>query len=248
MIWQDLIETYDKQGDTRHICPIAHTQIIARIGVMLDEQSNILAAAKIKQSIFAPCTARSECRSSNIAPHLVHDNASYVANINPDRHNAYMEQLKKFVADTGDNFCRVVLGYLQKETICSDLQNISDLQNSPMTVITFGIKGHEENTVNNRWTDYYLSKLPKNGICAITGEPDYMPDAYPGNIRYPSDMAKLFMTKPDKLDGMQQLRAGYVASQKIIHTLQSFFVGWEEQKELRIEDIILAQKKTQETI
>ena len=77
---------------------------------------------------------------------------------------------------------------------------------------------------------------------------DYIPDAYPGNVRYPSDMARLFMTKPDKLDGMPQLRAGYVASQKIIHTLQSFFVGWEEQKGLRIEDIILAQKKTQETI
>ena len=67
-------------------------------------------------------------------------------------------------------------------------------------------------------------------MCAITGESDYIPDAYPGNIRFPSDMAKLFMTKPDKLDGMPQLRAGYVASQKIIHTLQSFFMGWEEQK------------------
>lgn len=34
--WQDLLETYDTQKDTRCICPIAHTQIIANIGIMLD--------------------------------------------------------------------------------------------------------------------------------------------------------------------------------------------------------------------
>lgn len=239
MIWQDLIETYDKQRDTRHICPIAHTQIIARIGIMLDEQSNILAAAKIKQSIFAPCTAKSECRSNNTAPHLVHDNASYVANINPQRHDAYMEQLSEFVSDTGNGFCKIVLKYLEKETICNDLKYLIDLKDNPAAVITFGIKGREEDTVSHAWTDYYLSRLPKNGICAILKQPDYIPDAYPGGIRYPSDMAKLFMARPDKLDGMPQLRAGYVASQKIIHTLQSFFVGWEEQGAIPWDDIAI---------
>lgn len=243
MIWQDLIETYGKQADTRHICPIAHTQIIARIGIMLDEKSNILAAAKIRQSIFAPCTAKSECRSNNIAPHLVHDNASYVANINPKRHDAYMAQLIEFVTSIGDSFCKIVLKYLQKETIIDDLQHLIDLRDNPGFVITFGIKGQNEKTVNNTWIDYYLSKLPKNGICAITGEADYIPDAYPSNVRCPSDMAKLFCAKPDKLDGMPQLRAGYIASQKIIHTLQSFFVGWEEQREIPLQDVVIAQKQ-----
>lgn len=245
MILQDLIETYETQSKSRHICPIAHTQIIARIGIMLDEQSNILSAAKIRQSIFAPCTVKSECRSSNIAPHLIHDNASYITNVNPDRHEAYMEQLIKFVNDTGDIFCKIVLKYLQKETLCDDLKNLIDLKDNPMTVITFGIKGWEENTINQTWINYYLSKLPKNGVCAITGENDYIPDAYAGNIRFPSDMAKLFMTKPDKLDGMPQLRAGYVASQKIIHTLQSFFVRWEEQGEIQLKDIVLRGKIAQ---
>lgn len=242
MIWQDLIETYDTQCETRHICPIAHTQIIANIGIMLDEQSHILAAAKIRQSIFAPCTAKSECRSSNIAPHLVHDNASYVANINPDRHRAYMEQLGNYIYDTGDIFCRIVLKYLQKDTICQDLGNLVDLESNPMTVITFGIKGWKEDTQSPMWTKRYLAKLPKNGICAITGKPDFIPDSYPGNIRFPSDMARLFCSKPDKLDSMPQLRAGYVSSQKIIHTLQSFFAGWEEQGEIPLSDILIAQK------
>lgn len=244
MIWQDLIETYDKQAKTRHICPIAHTQIIARIGIMLDEYSNILAAAKIRQSIFAPCTAKSECRSRNVAPYLVHDNASYVApGISPERHRAYMDQLREFVANTDDGFCKIVLRYLQKETICEDLHCLINLEDKPMTVITFGIKGRDEDTISQTWVDYYLSKLPKNGLCAITGELDYIPDAYPGNIRYPSDMAKLFCAKPDKLDGMPQLRPGYIASQKIIHTLQSFFVGREEQGNIPSSDIVIAQSK-----
>lgn len=244
MIWHDILETYDKQSETRHICPISHTQIIANVGVMLDDKSNILAATKIRQSIFAPCTAKSECRSSNIAPHLIHDNASYVANINPKRHEAYMKQLSEFVTDTDDDFGKIVLNYLQKETICEDLQNIIDLKSNPGFVITFGIKGWEENTISQAWMDYYLSKLPQNGICAITGKADYIPDAYPGNIRFPSDMAKLFCSKSDKLDDAPQIRAGYIASQKIIHTLQSFFVGWEEQKEISINDIVIAQRQT----
>lgn len=240
--WQDLLETYDTQKDTRCICPIAHTQIIANIGIMLDESSNILAAAKIRQSIFAPCTAKSECRSSNIAPHLIHDKVTYVSGINEKRHNAYMEQLKGYVADTDDFFARCVLKYLEKETICNDLKNLIDLKESKNLVITFGIKGREENTVNHNWTEYYLSKLPKNRICTITGEPDYIPDSYPGNIRFPGDMAKIFCVTPDKLDDMPHMRAGYRASQKIIHTLQSFFVTWVEQKEIPLGNIVIAQR------
>lgn len=243
MIWKDIIETYDTQKEARHICPIAHTQIIAHIGVMLDEQSNILAVAKIKQSIFAPCTAKSECRSNNIAPHLIHDNASYVANINSKRHDAYMEQLDAYVSSCPqDVLAKCVLDYLAKDTICQDLDCLCNLKDNPGMVITLGLKGYKESTTSYGWIKYHLAQLPKNGICAITGEADHIPDAYPGGIRYPGDMAKLFMAKPDKLDGMPQLRAGYIASQKIIHTLQSFFNDWTEQGDIPVGGIAVAQK------
>ena len=210
---------------------------------MLDEQSNILAAAKIKQSIFAPCTAKSECRSNNIAPHLLHDNVSYISSINPKRHDAYMEQLEEYASQTNDLLAVCVLKYLDKDTICHDLECLLDLKDNPSLNIVFGIKGYEENTVNYRWIKYHLAQLPKNGICAITGEADHIPDAYPGGIRYPGDMAKLFMAKSDKLDSMPQSRAGYMASQKIIHTLQSFFSDWTEQGEIPLDDIVIRQKR-----
>lgn len=242
MIWQNIIKTYDNQIAKGRICPIAHTKILANIGIMLNEQSKILAAAKIRQSIFAPCTVKSEGRSSNIAPHLVHDNVSYVSNINPARHAAYMEQMGQYVADTGDRFCKIVFDYLQKETICDDLQHLVDLKDNHGLNIIFGIKGYKESTVNYRWIKYHLAQLPKNGVCAITGEADHIPDSYPGGIRYPGDMAKLFMAKSDKLDSMPQFRAGYRASQKIIHTLQYFFSDWTDQGEIPLTDIVISQK------
>lgn len=243
MIWQDIIKTYDTRISKGYICPIAHTKILAHIGIVLDEHSNILAAAKIKQSIFVPCTVKSECRSSNIAPHLVHDNASYVSNINSKRHDAYMEQLKEYASQTNDLLAVCVLKYLERDTICHDLECLLDLKDNPNLNIVFGIKGYNEDTVNYRWIKYHIAQLPKNGICMITGESDHIPDSYPGGIRYPGDMAKIFMAKADKLDSMTQIRAGYIASQKIIHTLQSFFSDWTEQGDIPLSDIVIAQKK-----
>ncbi|MGY3665493.1 MAG: type I-C CRISPR-associated protein Cas8c/Csd1 [Roseburia sp. 1XD42-69] len=241
MVWQDLIETYDRQQDIRHICPIAHTQILAHICLLLDDNSNLLAGARVRQSVFAPCTVKSECRTRNVAPHLIHDKISYVTNINPQKHDAYMEQLSGYVADTDDYFAKIVLNYLRKETISNDLRYFIDLKSNPNLVIAFGIRGQDYIAPMETWTDYYVSKLPKNGICALTGESDFIPDAYPSNIRYSSDMAKLFCVKKDKLDGMPQIRPGYIASQKIIHTLQSFFVDWEE-AEPKKEDVWIMQK------
>lgn len=243
MIWHDLIQTYDNRSNTGSICPIAHTKIIAHIGIMLNETSDIMAATKIKQSIFAPCTARSECRSSNIAPHLIHDKVSYVTNIDTERHDAYMEQLDTYVRNCpNDTLAKCVLNYLARDTVCRDLECLVDLKSNQNLVVTFGVKSYKENTVDYRWTKYHLAQLPKNGICAITGEADHIPDSYPGNIRFPGDMAKLFCTKQDKLDSMPQLRAGYIASQKIIHTIQSFFSDWTEQEEIPIKDIVIGQK------
>lgn len=243
MIWHDLIETYDNRFAKGRICPIAHTKIVAHIGIMLNEQSDILAAAKIKQSIFAPCTVKSECRSSNIAPHLVHDNVSYVSSINSKRHDAYMEQLKEYASQTNDLLAVCVLKYLERDTICHDLEYLLDLKDNPSLNIIFGIKGYKDSTVNYRWIKYHLAQLPKNGVCAITNEADHIPDAYPGGIRYSGDMAKIFMAKADKLDSMPQFRAGYMASQKIIHTLQSFFSDWTEQGDIPLNDIVIAPKK-----
>ena len=61
-----------------------------------------------------------------------------------------------------------------------------------------------------------------NGMCSITGNNDFIPATYPKGIRFAGDGAKLFITSSRNimLKGMPALAPGYIASQKILHTLQ----------------------------
>lgn len=75
---------------------------------------------------------------------------------------------------------------------------------------------------NKQWKDYYLSSLEPNGMCSITGNNDFIPATYPKGIRFAGDGAKLFIASSRNimLKGMPALAPGYIASQKILHTLQ----------------------------
>ena len=75
---------------------------------------------------------------------------------------------------------------------------------------------------NKQWKDYYLRSLEPNGMCSITGNNDFIPATYPKGIRFAGDGAKLFITSSRNimLKGMPALAPGYIASQKILHTLQ----------------------------
>jgi CRISPR-associated protein Csd1 len=52
-------------------------------------------------------------------------------------------------------------------------------------------KCHEDPTLWNAWTEYYLSTLNKRGLCNITGEQTQIADLHPSKIRHSGDKAKL---------------------------------------------------------
>lgn len=81
-----------------------------------------------------------------------------------------------------------------------------------------------ETTINLKWMEYYVSTLPINGTCSILGEPAYIPGSYPRNLRWQGDLAKL-LQKPGRnmVTGMPNCAPGYIASQKICHTIQWLF-------------------------
>ena len=71
--------------------------------------------------------------------------------------------------------------------------------------------------------NYYLKTLAPNGVCSITGKPDFIPPTYPKGIRNSRDSAKLFVggapqKQKENLNSMPGINPGYVISQKIIHT------------------------------
>lgn len=208
MYWHKLIETYE---NTQGICPVAHTMITVHIGIMIDKDGNFLCAKDcsiLKELTPVPCTVKSETRTCNIAPHLISDNYSYIGNVNKEKHNAYLKQLKDYVENYDDVYAKAVYAYVVKGTLEDDLRKFDIADYLPSDNIIFAVK---DVGYVNKWTDYYTQQLPKTDVCYITGEMDYMPSAYPSRILSPSGKEKLFM---------QGCGVGYIASQKIIHTLQ----------------------------
>lgn len=74
-----------------------------------------------------------------------------------------------------------------------------------------------------------MVQLPKNGLCYATGELDYIPTGYPACITSPPGKERLIL----KDSGV-----GYVASQKIIHTLQYFAYAAENTSRVEAETYI----------
>lgn len=224
--YQELIKLYDNSWRTGTVAPIAHTMVRAKIGVLLSENGQLLAANKIDEAMPIPCALRSETRTSNIAPHAIHDNITYLSDTpeKQNRHIAYMEQLRSYLSAWEDPLAIAAYRYLSKGTIRMDLAPIlRSIQLSEGACIAFSLP-KMESSISETWIDWYIHSLPKNGMCSITGEQDYIPDVYPRGIRYASDMAHLFMEEGGNimiLDYRQTITGGYMATQKIAHVLQS---------------------------
>lgn len=224
--YKELIKLYDNSWRTGTVAPIAHTMVRSKIGVLLSHDGQLLAAKKIYEVMPIPCTVQSETRTSNIAPHGIHDNITYLAETTgrEKRHMEYMDQLRNYLSATDDPLAYAVYRYLSRGTIRMELDPIlRNIQASEGACISFALP-EMKTTISESWIEWYISSLPKNGTCAITGKQDYIPDAYPRNIRYASDMSHIFMREGGKsmmLNCMENFNAGYTASQKILHVLQS---------------------------
>lgn len=228
MIWQRLMETYDNNiNRCVDIAPIAHTKIKGNIGILIDSFGIFRMAAEIdNETVIVPCTIESETRTSAVAPHLIHDNLSYVGNIDgfEKRHEAYMKQLRDYALNGNAPYAKAIYNYLERGTIMQDIAYIlSEKKNIEKINIVFSVyRTKDDTTIDSNWTSYYTAKLPKNGICMMTGEPDHIPKAYPAGIRYGKDFGRLLVANPMKLDEDRcVLRAGYIASQKCLHVLQA---------------------------
>lgn len=207
------------------IIPVAHTRILPHIGVLLSDNGNFIGAMIINnERCSIPCTIESESRTSGIAPHLIHDKMLYICGNYPkyeQHHNAYMQQLSNYISNVDDKLAKAVFIYLQKGTLNFDIKNLlSQLHVKEEKANIIFLTPNIDDTINKKWAEYYVNSLPKNGICSLTGVPDYIPSTYPRYIRSHIDLARLFVGKQNDLDSMPALLPGYIASQKIIHTLQ----------------------------
>lgn len=221
-----LIKYYDSlQEAGAPICPIAHKYITGHIMTIINQEGKLLKAIMpdVKELACVPCTIESECRSSNVAPHLLHDKLMYVAAYSPKyamHHDAYLTQLKNYVDQCPqDIYAAAIYEYVKKDTLMEDIKDIlPEKLGYPMENLNviFGVYGMVADSIDLRWTQWYLSQLKPNGTCSITGQRDYIPSAYPKCVTSIGGNEVLFATNS---------RVGYIASQKIIHALQYMTYG-----------------------
>lgn len=253
MYWKEILKVYKSMG-VESIIPIAHTRIKPNVKVLIDESGNFVGAMLNEQDRFTiPCTIESESRTSGCAPHPIHDNMQYLCNEYDDqkckeKHESYMKQLKEYIEEVDDELAKSVYRFLKKGLLRECIKDFLGKVNLPeeKVMICFVMVTRETLTRASmsdeyegfclyalragdgqdfQWRDYYLKKLEPNGICSITGKPDFIPPTYPKAIRNSRDAAKLFVGGSIKkikenLDGMPTINPGYVITQKIVHTLQ----------------------------
>lgn len=209
-LWDKLIETYDEMPG---ITPVSHVSLPISICVLLDEKGKLLLIDRldVPEYTISPCTAQSETRTCNPCPHVLNDKMDYIGCSNIIKHKLYMEHLKEY-ADASDYVYPVAIyNYLSKNNLEKDLENNGLCYNNNDYV---GFSVLNWIYTPDEWTDFYLETLPQSGKCILTQLDDYIPSAYPAKIRFPADKAKLFCSG---------CGVGYIASQKIIHTLQFLF-------------------------
>lgn len=220
-MFEGLIKYYNNLIDAdKPVCPIAHTYLTCHVGILLDIDGKFLCAQIPEVSgelIPVPCTIQSGARTSGIAPHLLSDNIAYVADMPryEERHRAYIEQLKDYVSLVPDDkYANSIYKYTKSGTILDDLKDllpkIKKIPSYKINII-FCVYGLPNEGADLQWTKYYLSTLPQNGVCCVTGKRDHIPASYPAGILSQSGNERLFL---------EDFPVGYIASQKIIHALQ----------------------------
>lgn len=246
MNWEHLLKVYEDMG-VEEIIPIAHTRIHPHIKVLIDENGNYIGAMRNGKDRFTiPCTIESESRTSGNDPHPIHDNLQYLSeDYNEKKHEKYMEQLGTYISEVDDKLAKAVYAFAEKNCIRECLKDffkkipvpeekivVCFVMAARSKVTEAGIRGdYEEYCLhllrsgdgqNKQWKDYYLHSLEPNGMCSITGNNDFIPATYPKGIRFAGDGAKLFVASSRNimLKGMPALAPGYIALQKILHTLQ----------------------------
>ena len=254
--WGELVELYDKlKADGKPVCPIAHTYITAHIAILIDKNGNFLAAMipEVKGELVAvPCTVESEGRTNNVAPHLISDQIQYVSEFPQyeDMHKKYLDQLKNYLKNNYDDiYAKAVYKYTSKGTLIDDISNLlAGDKNIRHKNVVFAVYGENTSGQDVLWTDYYIHNFLKiNGICSVTGKPDYIPTSYPRGIFAPGDRARLFITRDNVLNNYPQNAPGYIASQKIIHALQYMLYASDNAERVEAEYNILHYAKGEKT-
>jgi len=198
-----LNDGYEARVDSAsNFAPVYHTWRSAHVLISLNEHGTVMGIDQIpvdRRSVIIPTTEDATNRTSDSAPHLLHDNIDYLASDYGDyfpkdrkraeqRAAAHREQLKDFCSYEGlhDATAKTVLDYLETNIIMEDLIKyglltseddtsrwvIEKLNGTPLVYFNVLSDKSSVETFQAEWIHYYQEVVAAksiHGVCYATG-------------------------------------------------------------------------------
>lgn len=247
---QKAYETYENHhtyvgtytAETREpLAPISHIVTSAQIEITINKDGKFVSASTVdkkESKITIPVTEDSCGRTSGVCPHPLCDNIDYISPNNPQKYDAYVEQLKDWCdSEYTHPMLPPILKYVEGKTVLSNLAD-SNIKVGEKDTVRWIVVGLEENG-GACWTNkslfesfikYYVSKkaAEKTVLCMVSGE-NAIPArqhikgvvAASGNAKIISANDKYNFTYRGRFETDEQaLTVGYEASQKAHNALK----------------------------
>ena len=193
-VYDDIIDTSATEGDAP-LLPLGFTQKNIAINVILSPVGEFVTAQRLAEegSTFAiPSTPQAESRSSDATPFPLADSLKYLMSSEHGGYlDKYLSQLAAWCAATHAPEClRVLLNYLQKQTLYEDLSGVAGLKlqfdkggkpgkgKDATQIVCFSVEyADEENRlwmredVKRSWRSQIMTALGADtALCYVTGK------------------------------------------------------------------------------
>lgn len=253
-LFKAAIDTYDSMESAfagkyfekkEPLAPVGHITKSAQIEITLDANGYFYKAAKVDMKIIIPVTEKSSGKTSAVSPHPLCEELSYLLDINEEKRNAYIEQLRKWEkSEFGSKKLSAILQYVERNTITDDLKNAGLLKydkgkiKNEKDLVCWVVNGLGEQS-GKVWTDIPLMKKYANYYihlhesedkvkCMISGEEAVSAKQHIKGIVSFHGNAKLISSNDESnytyrgrfLSDSEALTIGYIASQKAHNALK----------------------------
>ncbi len=254
-LFQKAIETYDtmqslagtKVEGKETLAPVGCKIAKANIEITVDSDGNFVRARRIEEKIPIPCTEKSAGRTSKcLAAHPLCDNLSYVAEANKERHEVYMEEIKRWKESKysceklNAIYNYLIKGRVLEDCIKSGVAEIDDngkIKNEKEDIVSWRVEGlgersgavYEDHELMSNFLKYYADSTNSHeGICMITGSKGKLAAQHLKGVSNLSGNAKLISSNDTQnytfrgrfIESEEAATIGYEASQKAHNALK----------------------------
>ncbi len=252
-LFQKAVETYDAMSEfagkivegKEILAPVGHMIANAKIEITVDENGNFVKAVQIEEKIPIPCSEKSSGRSSGAVAHPLCDKVDYVAEIDEEKHQLYIDEMQKWTESEYTVPKLVpIYEYLKKGSVLNDclksgvisIDEKNKIKNGG-DIVTWRVVGlgsesgavYEDREMQKKYAEYYLnsSEFP-TGLCMMSGNKEKLASQHLKGVSNFAGNAKIISSNDSSnftyrgrfAKDNEALTMGYISSQKAHNMLK----------------------------